>query len=70
MPLLFRKPQRRFSHIEVHILYLWHMLSHSMNMHTNRATNLNVGLSLHLYPYFMGTSSEGSGEAVLMPRLV
>ena len=33
---------------------------------SNKATGLNFGLSLHLHPYFVKVSSEGSGKTALL----
>ena len=35
---------------------------------SSSARCLNFGLGLHLYPYFMYASSEGSGESVHSPE--
>ena len=43
-----------------------------MNAHTDVFSGdrgLKFGLSLHLYPYFLYASSEGSGESAHMRRL-
>ena len=36
---------------------------------TREARGLKFGLSLHLHPYFVYASTEGSGESVHMHRL-
>ena len=36
----------------------------------SKSRELNVGLSLHLHPYFVNASSEGSGKSAHLHRLI
>ena len=73
MPLLYVNEQRGFLRdcVDVHAcltLCCLH-LNYVSKSHVFNSREINFGVSLHLYPYFMYTSSEGPEETVQMHSL-
>ena len=54
-------------------VFIAHAKSHSLNRHCqlpSGASCLNIGLNIYIYPFYVCTGSEGSGDAAPKGRCV